>query len=97
MPIVRSYVKDANKLLVRPDCSFNRQWLSEADLFEPGNAVLTAKGRAELDKLVPWLEGLKHTGSEVVIAGYADASTQRSADSGTHFRLRHRLRFRPRD
>ena len=68
MPLVRSYVRDAHKLLVRPDCEPNRRSFAEKDLFEPRRAVLTAQGRAELDKLVPWLEGLKHKGSEVVVS-----------------------------
>jgi phospholipid/cholesterol/gamma-HCH transport system substrate-binding protein len=72
MPIVRSYVKDAHKLLVRPECERYAQPFSESDLFETGQAALTARGRGELDKLVPWLEGLKHKGSEVVVASYAD-------------------------
>lgn len=75
MPIVRSYVKDAHKLLVRPDCERYLQPFSESDLFEAGQAALTAHGRSELDKLVPWLEGLKHKGSEVVVASYADPSS----------------------
>ncbi len=76
MPIIRGYVKDAHKLLVRPDCERNRQWFKEADLFEPGGAVLTAQGRQHLDGLVPWLEGLKHKGSEVVVSTYAAADRE---------------------
>jgi len=72
LPIIRSYVKDAHKLLVRPDCEMNRQWFTEAELFEPGYSVLTGQGRQKLDQLVPWLEGLKHKNSEVVIASYTD-------------------------
>ena len=72
LPIIRGYVKDAHKLLVRPDCEMNRQWFTEAELFEPGYSVLTAQGRQKLDQLVPWLEGLKHKNSEVVIAAYSD-------------------------
>ena len=72
MPILRNYVTDPQKLLVRPNCERNRQWFTEADLFEPGRAVLTAHGRQELDRLVPWLEGLKHKDSEVVVCAYAD-------------------------
>ena len=34
-------------------------------------AVLTAQGRQRLNDLAPWLEGLKHKGSEVVVATYA--------------------------
>jgi phospholipid/cholesterol/gamma-HCH transport system substrate-binding protein len=72
MPLVRDYVEDAASLLVRPNCERNRQCFAEADLFEPGRAVLTAQGREHLDRLAPWLEGLKHKGSEVVIVAYAD-------------------------
>jgi phospholipid/cholesterol/gamma-HCH transport system substrate-binding protein len=72
MPIIRSYVKDAHKLLVRPECAVNRQYFGETELFEPGHSVLTAQGRQRLDQLVPWLEGLKHKGSEVVVASYTD-------------------------
>jgi phospholipid/cholesterol/gamma-HCH transport system substrate-binding protein len=71
LPLVRNYVQDPYKHLVRPDCERNRQWFNEADLFEPGHAVLTTQGRKRLDELAPWLEGLKHKGSEVVVASYA--------------------------
>ena len=79
MPIVRSYVKDPQKELIRPDCERNRRWFPEADLFEPGHAVLTALGRQRLDELAPWLEGLKHKGSEVVIAAYAHPTAEADA------------------
>jgi len=77
MPIVRSYVRgDPHELLVRPDCERNRQTFAEAELFEPGFATLTGQGRQKLDRLVPWLEGLKHKGSEVVVASYADGKLE---------------------
>ncbi len=72
LPVVRSYVEDANELLIRPNCERNRQYFAESDLFDPGRAVLTAQGRQRLDALAPWLEGMKHKGSEIVIAAYAD-------------------------
>jgi phospholipid/cholesterol/gamma-HCH transport system substrate-binding protein len=72
LPLVNRYVEDPTALLVRPNCERNRQWFAEADLFEPGRAVLTSQGRQRLDELSPWLEGLKHKGSEVVVAAYAD-------------------------
>ncbi len=72
MPFVRGYVEDAATLLVRPNCERNRQYFAESELFEPGRAVLTTQGRERLDSLAPWLEGLKHKGSEVVIVAYAD-------------------------
>lgn len=76
MPLVRSYVKDPQKLLVRPNCSVNRQVFAEGELFEPGNAILTTKGREALDRLAPWLEGLKHKGSDVVVASYAEPTVE---------------------
>jgi phospholipid/cholesterol/gamma-HCH transport system substrate-binding protein len=76
MPIIRNYVKDAHKLLVRPDCECNRQVFAEGELFEPGHSVLTAPGRQRLDQLVPWLAGLKHKGSEVVVASYAEPTLE---------------------
>jgi phospholipid/cholesterol/gamma-HCH transport system substrate-binding protein len=72
MPLVRDYVEDSTNLLVRPDCERNRQYFAESELFEPGRAVLTAQGRQRLDNLAPWLEGMKHKGSEVVVVAYAD-------------------------
>jgi phospholipid/cholesterol/gamma-HCH transport system substrate-binding protein len=72
LPVVRDYVEDANGLLIRPNCERNRQYFAEPELFEPGRAVLTTPGRQRLDALAPWLEGMKHKGSEVVVAAYAD-------------------------
>src|SRR6185312_16755255 len=74
LPVVRDYVEDPTGLLVRPNCERNRQYFAEAELFEPGRAVLTAQGRERLDGLAPWLEGMKHKGSEVVVVSYADPS-----------------------
>lgn len=71
MPLVRNYVLDLKELLVRPECERYRQSFGEQELFEAGKATLTGPGREKLDKLVPWLEGLKHKGSDVVIAAYA--------------------------
>lgn len=72
LPIVRDYVEDAAGLLVRPNCSRDRRYFAEEELFEPGRAVLTEQGRQRLDRLAPWLEGMKHKGSEVVVVAYAD-------------------------
>jgi phospholipid/cholesterol/gamma-HCH transport system substrate-binding protein len=72
MPLVREYVEDPTSLLVRTKCERNRQYFAESELFEPGRAVLTAEGRERLDTLAPWLEGMKHKGSEVVVVAYAD-------------------------
>lgn len=76
LPLVRNYVTDAHKELVRPDCERNRKYFQEDELFEPGQAILTADGRKKLDELAPWLEEQKYKGSEVVIASYAHASLE---------------------
>jgi phospholipid/cholesterol/gamma-HCH transport system substrate-binding protein len=78
LPLVGGYVEDPSALLERYNCERQRRYFSAADLFEPGRAVLTAQGKARLDGIAPWLEGMKHPGSDVVIAAYADP---RSADA----------------
>jgi phospholipid/cholesterol/gamma-HCH transport system substrate-binding protein len=75
LPVVRNYTEDPLALLVRPNCERNRKCFAETDLFPQGRAVLTAEGRQRLDELAPWLEGLKHKGSEVVVVAYADPAT----------------------
>jgi phospholipid/cholesterol/gamma-HCH transport system substrate-binding protein len=71
MPLVRSYVVDPHKLLNRPDRDMTRKWLPAKKLFRPGRAVLTARGRGELDRLAGWLQKHNQKGSEVVVASYA--------------------------
>jgi len=78
LPVVGGYVEDATELLVRPHCERNRRCFAESDLFEPGRAVLTAQGKANLDDVGPWLDGMKHKGSEVVVVAYADPRTATS-------------------
>jgi phospholipid/cholesterol/gamma-HCH transport system substrate-binding protein len=81
LPIVNRYVEDPITLLCRGKCERNRQSFAEEDLFEPGRAVLTAQGRDRLDGLAPWLESLKHKGSDVVIVAYADPKTTSAASA----------------
>ena len=73
MPLVRSYVEDPVGLLVRPNAESNRQVFGPDELFEPGRAVSTEQGQQKLNALGPWLEGLKHKGSDVVVASFTDA------------------------
>jgi outer membrane protein OmpA-like peptidoglycan-associated protein len=73
VPILGRYVeRSAQDLLVRQQMERNRKIFAEAELFEPGRAVLTSQGRRRLDEIAPWLTGLKHKGSEVVVVSYAD-------------------------
>jgi phospholipid/cholesterol/gamma-HCH transport system substrate-binding protein len=85
LPLVGKYVEDPAALLDRPNSERNRKYFAEEDLFEPGRAVLTATGKQRLDELAPWLEGMKHKGSEVVVVAFADpkAANPRSAKTLT--------------
>lgn len=73
LPVVRNFVIDAHKELVRPDMKRMRKIYAEDELFEPGRAVLTDAGRTKLDAAADWLKGTK-TG-EVMIAGIAAPGT----------------------
>ena len=75
LPLIGGYIEDPTALLVRPKSERNRRVYAEDELFEPGRAVLTARGRESLDAIASWLEGLKHKGSDVVIVTYADPKT----------------------
>jgi outer membrane protein OmpA-like peptidoglycan-associated protein len=72
VPYIGKYIVDPNALLVRGNAERNRRVFSETELFEKGRAVLTAAGREKLDELGPWLRGLRHPGSEMVVVGYTD-------------------------
>jgi phospholipid/cholesterol/gamma-HCH transport system substrate-binding protein len=74
LPVVRSYVVDPNKELIRPDCKRYRKWFAEDKLFVPGKAVLTAEGKKRLDEASAWLNEAKDSTQDVVIAGFADPS-----------------------
>jgi phospholipid/cholesterol/gamma-HCH transport system substrate-binding protein len=71
LPVVRSYVVDVNKELIRPDSERHRKWYDEAALFQPGKAVLTDRGRGHLDEAAAWMNGHKEDRSEVVVAAFA--------------------------
>jgi phospholipid/cholesterol/gamma-HCH transport system substrate-binding protein len=75
VPIIGGYVEDPQSILVRPNCERNRWPFAEADLFEPGRAVLTAQGRQRLDDIAPKVNGFKQKGAEVVVVAYADPVT----------------------
>jgi phospholipid/cholesterol/gamma-HCH transport system substrate-binding protein len=83
LPLIGGYIEDPTALLVRPKSERNRRVYAEGELFEPGRAVLTAKGRENLDTIVSWLEGLKHKGSDVVIVTYADPKTSDTKTAAT--------------
>jgi phospholipid/cholesterol/gamma-HCH transport system substrate-binding protein len=74
LPLVRGYVRDPFKYLIRPDCRSQRHWFSEADLFEPSTAILTPTGRQRLDELAGWIHTIQDKRSEVVVASFAIAA-----------------------
>lgn len=94
MPVVRSYVIDINKELIRPDCTRHRMWCAESDLFEPGKAILTAKGKKKLDEAADWLIKHKYEDSEILVAAFAEPSqppefaaavTQKQAEAAVEY------------
>jgi phospholipid/cholesterol/gamma-HCH transport system substrate-binding protein len=72
LPFVGGYVEDPRELLVRPNCERNQLVFAENDLFEPGRAVLTARGRQKLDEKAGWVNGFRQKGVEIVVVSYAD-------------------------
>lgn len=83
LPVVRNYVVDVNKELVRPDMKRLRKIYAEDELFEPGRAVLTDAGRRKLTAAAEWLKGT--TTGEVVVASIAAPQTNAAfAQTVTH-------------
>ena len=73
MPIVRTYVKDPEKLLVRRKGECTSFVFAESDLFEPGRAVLTAAGKNQLDGKIDDMHGLlRHDNADMVVLAMAD-------------------------
>src|SRR4029079_1204558 len=62
LPVVRSYVVDYNKELLRPECKRYRWYFSEANIFEPGKAILTSNGKKALDGAGDWLKSMQYDG-----------------------------------
>ncbi|MFO0906874.1 MAG: OmpA family protein [Isosphaeraceae bacterium] len=63
---------DRERVLFHPEAECDRRVLAEADLFEPGRAVLTSGGKQRLDALAPWLKTVLRSPTEIVIAGFHD-------------------------
>jgi ABC-type transporter Mla subunit MlaD len=72
LPIVRSYVEDANALLVRPAHRRDRMAYNAADLFEPGTAIPRADAGPHFGAVANWLRGVADKKAEVVVVAYAD-------------------------
>ena len=72
LPILRNYVQDEVKQLVRPHCKRDKVVYTQEDLFEPGKAILTGDGRGRIGEVGGWLRGRKDKGSEVVVVTFHD-------------------------
>src|SRR5690606_13336354 len=77
-PISRYFTKrgydDRDLALYRPNATRTSMMLSEADLFEPGRAVLTESGRGRLDEVARWSQEHLTRRTEVVVAAFTDES-----------------------
>lgn len=84
VPFLRNYVEDPNEVSFRANAERNPQYFAADELFEPGRAVLTARGQERLQAIVPWVLGLaKHDGAEAVVLAYADPKTTDAATAKT--------------
>jgi len=75
MPIIRNYVEDHVVALVRPDFQRERIIYGPSGLFEANTSILTEEGKSTLNVCADWLNENKHKGSEIVVAGFADAKS----------------------
>ncbi len=78
-PISRYFNKrgfeDVERVLYRPGAEREARVLSTRDLFEPGRAALTERGRAQLDEVARWFKSLNRPRTtEIVVAAYTDGS-----------------------
>lgn len=77
-PISRYFAKrgydDRDLALYRPNARRQAMMLAEADLFEPGRAILTKPGRAQLDGVAEWTKEHLTKQTEVVVAAFTDSS-----------------------
>lgn len=101
MPVVRNYVVDPYRELVRPHCRQYCKYYSEHLIFERGTAVLTSAGRRDLDEVGEWLNGHREPGAEIVVASFASSKmapdfaqtlTQRQAEAVvTYLKSEHKV------
>ena len=76
LPVIRNYVTDPVKLLVRPDCRQDDMTYNAADLFETNSAILTDDGRAHLTAVANRLKAERTGKTEVVVAVLSDPAAK---------------------
>ena len=67
---------DRDRVLYHPGALRDGRTFSEIDLFEPGRAILTARGRAKLDEVAIWFKRTIRPTTEVVIAAFTDTTNE---------------------
>lgn len=74
MPIIRGYVEDAAKILVRPSLHREAMTYNANDLFIPGTAVLSESGQYHLNGTAEWLKTCTDSDAEIVVASLHDSN-----------------------
>ena len=72
MPIIRGYVEDAAKLLVRPKDQREAMTYTTDDLFLHGTAVLSEAGQHHILGVANWLKTCEESDAEIVVTSLHD-------------------------
>lgn len=72
LPVIRSYVSDANALLIRPAHTRDRRVYNAGDLFHAASARMSESGHEHLSKVAEWLNGPHSDKAEVVVVAFSD-------------------------
>ena len=76
LPIIRDYVVDAKKILLRSDCVRDDVTYLITDLFEPNTAILTEDGKQHLLSVANWVRSVKNPKAEIVIVAQGDSTAK---------------------
>ncbi|QGJ70808.1 Hypothetical protein PBC10988_25060 [Planctomycetales bacterium 10988] len=71
---IQQGMNDPDDLLYRPGAKRESRSFPIAQLFDESSSVLTADGKRRLDQVAEWLKSYSQTNSEIIIAGFAEAS-----------------------
>lgn len=82
MPIVRSYVEDAAKLMVQPNFDRHRVLYNPDALFAHNSSVLSEEGHRHLTEVANWLNSNKIKKSNVVVCVFVDPESKEHTPAG---------------
>lgn len=83
LPIIRSYVEDPVKLLVRPDFVPDRLVYETSQIFDDGTTTFSEAGRRKLAEVANWLNTKRVKNSEVVVATLTDPDDKEATPAGS--------------